>query len=336
MTKQSRTSRSRDTPSSTYNQEFAFGGTSLIRALSTQFILCVFYFMPSRTILTHLVEWNPEWIRIVEFTSRLIQWISFPRSLFKEATERDELSNSWVYFLFWEDENEKVQVYIGQALDLSERLKYHLRSSEKDFWTATVCFTKWREKFDSAEVNFLESKLIKKAGESRRVDILNWTLWNKEHLSEFKISDLEEFLNDLEILLWTLGYSILSPYIQKNTKWEIFDPSNKKEIIYSIKRWWYESKMVYTNEWIIVIEWSTWKQITEWWIKDGILKRREKLELQKIIKIQDDGSIIFLKDHLFKTPSWAAMIVAWNTLNGWWEWKDELWKCLWENENYWQ
>jgi hypothetical protein len=40
-----RITRSRDTPLSTYNQESAFGGTSLKRALSTQFILCAFLFM---------------------------------------------------------------------------------------------------------------------------------------------------------------------------------------------------------------------------------------------------------------------------------------------------
>lgn len=291
--------------------------------------------MQSRTILTHLVGWNPEWIRIVEFSNRSIQCISFPRAIFHEAINRKELLNSWVYFLFWENDDEEDKVYIWQSLNIWERLKNHLKSPQKDFWIHTICFTKGWNRLNSAEINFLENRLITKANASMKLLVENSTNWNKEFLSEFEISDLEEFLVDLEIILGTLWYWVLTPYIQKNIKWEIFDASHKKETIYSIKRWIYESKMVYTNEWFIVIAWGTWKQMTEWWIKDGILKRREKLELQKIIKIQDDGSITFLKDHLFKTPSWAAMIVAWNTLNGWWEWKDESWKCLWENENYW-
>ena len=290
----------------------------------------------SRTILTHLVSWNPDGIRIVEFTSRLIQWISFPRSLFKEVAERKELSNSWVYFLFWEDENEKVQVYIGQALDLVERLKNHLRSSEKYFWTATVCFTKWREKFDSAEVNFLESKLIKKAEESKRVEVLNGTSWNREHLSEFKISDLVEFLDDLEILLWTLGYSILSPYIFKSKWWEVFNIENQPEVIYYLNRWDCEWKMVYTNEGFIVLKDSMGQSMKSSWLKDWILKRRERLEKEWVISILVDWKIRFLKDHLFKTPSWWSMILSGSASNWWWDWKDLNGKSLWENENYWQ
>ena len=290
----------------------------------------------SRTIVTHLLSWNSDWIKIVEFTNRMIRGMAFSRNIIKEAFERNELSNSWIYFLFWEDENEKSLVYIGQALDIWKRLKDHLRSEEKNFWNYTICFTKWNKQFDSAEVNFLEWTLIKKAKDAWKYEVINSTIWNKEHVDEFKINELDEFISDLEILIWTLSYPVLTPYVRKNTKWEVFDNENKKESIYFLKRPPFEAKMVYTNEWTIVLEWSTWKQLTDWGLKDGIWKRREKLEKQDIIKINQDWSILFLKDYLFKTPSGAAMIVAWNTLNGWWEWKDSSWVCLWENKNYWQ
>ena len=295
--------------------------------------------MPSRTILTHLISWNPDWIRIVEFTTRPIQWVSFPRSLFKEVTERSELSNAWVYFLFWEDENEKIQVYIGQALDLGERLKYHLRDSEKDFWTTTVCFTKWQTRLNSAEVNFLESKLIKKVKESWRVDkvnILNGNAWNREPLTEFQISDLEEFLNDLEILHWTLGYSILSPYFHKNNRWEILNNENQSEVVYYLNRWNCEWKMVYINEGFIVLKDSIWQSMQAAWLRDWILNRREKLKKDWVIEFLIDWKIKFLKDHLFKTPSWWSMILSGSASNWWWDWKDISGKSLWENENYWQ
>ncbi|MBC7498823.1 GIY-YIG nuclease family protein [Candidatus Gracilibacteria bacterium] len=295
--------------------------------------------MPSRTILTHLISGNPDGIRIVEFTTRPIQGVSFPRSLFKEVTERSELSNAGVYFLFGEDENENIQVYIGQALNITERLKNHLRSLEKNFWTTTVCFTKGQTRLNSAQVNYLESKLIKKVNESGRVDkdnILNGNAGNREPLDEFQIADLEEFLSDLEILLGTLGHSILSPYFHKNNRGEILNNENQSEVIYYLKRGNCEGKMVYINEGFIVLKDSIGQSMQACGLKDGILKRREKLEKDGVIEFLNDGKIKFLKDHLFKTPSGGSIILSGSASNGWGDWKDLNERSLGENENYWQ
>lgn len=293
--------------------------------------------MKSRTILTHLLNGNPEWLRIVEFSNRYIKWISFPRAMFEDVAKRDELSHSWVYFLFWEDENEQEKVYIGQSLNIVERLKNHLKSPQKDFWLNTVCFIKvWKDNLNSAEVNYIENQLINKSNHSWRIYVENSTWWNKEHLTEFEISDMNEFIIDLDILLWILGYPILNPLISTNKSWNIINSENKVETIYYLKRWDCEWKMVYTNEWYIVLKGSIWQSITDSWIRDWIWKRREKLISEWVLQLTDNNRILFLKNHVFKSPSGWWMIIAGSSINWWWEWKNEKWISLWDNEKHWQ
>jgi len=64
-----------------------------------------------KTIITYLVDWTPTWIKTVEFSNRLIKGISIPRKDFKDINI-EELSFSWIYFLFGEDEEWNDLVYI--------------------------------------------------------------------------------------------------------------------------------------------------------------------------------------------------------------------------------
>lgn len=71
-----------------------------------------------------------------------------PRTELEKCKERDDLTQSGVYFLFGTDEEtgENV-VYIGQAdvrkngNGLLGRLLEHKRNPDKDYWTEAVVFT---------------------------------------------------------------------------------------------------------------------------------------------------------------------------------------------------
>ena len=56
--------------------------------------------MKPRTIVTYLIDGNPAWIKTVEFSNRLIKWISIPRKYLKDSLKRDELKYSWIYIYY--------------------------------------------------------------------------------------------------------------------------------------------------------------------------------------------------------------------------------------------
>ena len=293
----------------------------------------------TRTIKIELLLWDPSGIRTIEFTNRKIKWIVIPRRLIHEAFEEDMLGRYGVYFLIWTSLDTEEQailedkIYIWQATHLKTRIKEH--NDKKDFWNTCICFTTWDNSFDSSDINFLENQLIIQSLRASRYNLENKTKGNSENISRWKKSDIEEYIEDLAILLWTLWFPILTPLVKTNIQWENVDYTWWEQKEYFLKRWSCEWRMIYTNEWFIVLKWSTWQSMKNSWIKDGIHNRREKLIKEWIIEMIDDWRIIFLKDHLFKTPSWGWMILSGSAINGWWEWKDINWKSLWEIENHW-
>ena len=276
-----------------------------------------------KTIITYLINWDPLWIKTVEFSNRLIKWIYIPRKDFKEALKREELQNSWVYILIWEDENWQPLVYIWQATILWKRLNDHYKDINKDFWNISVAFTYKDWTLNESDINFIEKRLIENAKTAWRYNVKNGNSWNNWLIQEYRIPDMIEFINDLKILLESLWFKLFKKLIDKQ------ELKNENNVYYLSSRW-SNSKWIYTNEWFLVLKWSTWPKE----LQQGVIKvkwyayrNRPKLLENSIIKEEWD-KIIFQKDYLFNSPSSAASFVSWASLNWWKEWKNKGWKTL--------
>jgi hypothetical protein len=278
--------------------------------------------MIPRTIITYLADWNPTWIKTVEFSNRLIKWISIPRKDFKESLNRDEIKYSWIYMLLGVDENDNEQAYIWQATVLWKRLNDHYKDTKKDFWNNAICFTYKDWSLTESDINFLERELINEAKRVNRYNIINWTSWNNWLIQEHRIPDMQEFMEDLKILILNLWYPILKEVI---TKKELEDEKN----VYYLNARWSNAKWFYTEEWFLVLKGSIWKsaiipyQIKQWHIK----RNRDKL-IGNWDLIEDQENINLINDILFKTPTNACNIISWWNLNWWIEWKDKNWNTL--------
>lgn len=282
--------------------------------------------MTPRTIITYLVDWNPSWIKTVEFSNRLIKWISIPRKDFKNSLDRDELKYSWVYMLLWVDENDNDVAYIWQATVLGKRINDHYRDTKKDFWNNAICFTYKDWSLTESDINYLEREMINEAKRIKRYNILNWTAWNNWLIQEHRVPDMIEFINDLKILLINLWYSLLKEMV---TKKELENDDN----IYYLDNRWSEAKWIYTDEWFLVLKWSKWpKEMVDscYTLKNYAFRNRPKLEEKWIIEYIWE-ELIFSSDYLFKSPSWASDIVVWRNTNWWILWKDKSGNTLDEN-----
>lgn len=278
--------------------------------------------MTSKTIITYLINWNPSWIKTVEFSNRLIKWLSIPRKDFKDALDRNELKNSWVYILIWIDENENEKAYIGQATVLWKRLNEHYKDEKKDFWNNAICFTYKDWSLTESDINYIEKQLINKAKKINRYSIANWNSWNNWLIQEYRIPDMQEFIQDLEILIVNLWYPIFKEIVPKNQK--------DKKNIYYLKNRWSNAELAYTEEWFIVLKNSSWpkelvkSEIEKKWYS---YKNRQILLSKWIIK-EDWDNIYFLKDYIFKSPSSASSLIMWSRTNWWILWKDKKWNTL--------
>lgn len=290
----------------------------------------------TRTIRMELLSGKADWIKSIGFTSRIIRWLVIPRKLIDDWFHEREMSQYGIYFLIGNneqsDENENV-AYIWQTVNLKERIKNH--SSEKDFWNYCICFTTSDNSFDSSDINYLENQLILQSKIAERYIILNGNNWNTENISRWKKSDIDEYIEDLEVLLWVLWFPVITPFIQKQEGGKILENKSQSEI-YIIRQQTYEGKMIHTNEGFVVLEWSSGKPPTTSGIKDWIGIKRMELMKEWVIKILENESIVFLRDHLFKSPSWAGAIIVWNASNWWLEWKNKKWLSIWEIEDYWK
>lgn len=279
--------------------------------------------MTPKTIITYLVDWNPSWIKTVEFSNRLIKWLSIPRKDFKDSLKRKELDFSWIYFLLWEDEDWNNLAYIGQATVLKNRLTSHYNDTNKDFWNSAICFTYKDWSLTESDINFLEKELITEAKKVNRYEIKNNTVWNYWLIQEHRMPDMEEFISDLKILILNLWYSVLKEVISKK---EIENNDN----LYYLKSRWSDAKWIYTEEWFIILKWSKLAIDNVNCIGERDLNKRNSFIEQKCKK--EWSEIIVSEDTPFKSPSLASFIVTWSSMNWWDAWKDRDWKTLNENE----
>lgn len=145
-----------------------------------------------------------------------------PRDRLSACKERDDLSQSSVYFLFGgaADGNRDV-VYIGQAGirknggGILTRLMEHDKNPEKDYWTEAVVFTTSNNSFGQTELSFLENRFCNMALEAKRYEVKNAVEPTPGNITEEKESELEEYADYAELILGVLGYKVFEAQAYK-------------------------------------------------------------------------------------------------------------------------
>ncbi len=152
----------------------------------------------------------------------------------------------------------------------------------------------------------------------------NTTESSLPNLSESDTAEMEEYLENLRILLSSLGYPILQEFATRRDKDE--------GVLFYCKGKGAVAKGRMTNEGFIVYKGSTAStQITE-----SVRKRNERL-ISSLLELGHIGKIseklfTFEKDYLFNTPSAASDLIVGHSSNGWDYWKTKQGKTLKEIE----
>ncbi len=248
--------------------------------------------------------------------------IKIPRKLLKDSAKREELVKAGVYFLFGKSEEnpDEDAVYIGEAEEVYKRLIQH---QKLEFWSEAVVFISKDENLNKAHVKYLEAKLYEMAIAAKRYTITNSSTPTCPAISESEQAVMTEFISNLRILINTLGYKMLEP---------LADAKEKQKDLYFIKAArGANAKAVVTNEGVVVIEGSEIATSTVPSMTTAFINQRQKLIDQGVIQ-KAHGKLLFVKDHLFSSPSTAAAVVMGRNANGRIEWKDKKGKTFKEKE----
>ena len=247
-------------------------------------------------------------------TAELSNWngkaIKIPRTEVSSC-ERDDIKGVGVYFLICQEDDGTDSVYIGVAENVLDRLTQHLRDfqsgKEKYYWNTAVIFV--GRDLNKALIRYLENRFVEIAKECGRYTVLTKNTYKNTVLKEAQIASMEEFIDNVKILINTLGYKVLVPV-----------PKANDETIYLYcKGSGASAKGFVSAGGFTVLEGST---VSDHTVPSLETKGKSYYNLRNtLIK---DGTIsdrVFTRDYEFKAPSAASAVILGHTSNGNVDWK---------------
>lgn len=282
-----------------------------------------------KTIQIFLPGGDPRGIRVAEITTRIVQVIEVPRSLLSEFLKMPESGQVALYFLVGatEDGTEQ-QVYIGQTGDLHTRLATH--NKEKDFWERVLVLISRTNNLTQTHALYLEWHCLQSARTAGRYAIANGNSGSKPHTPPPLEADCLEVFDTGRTLLATLGYPIFDPVVRS-----VAQPADEKvnitqsepEELFYCKGDGIDGRGLFTTEGFVVLKDSIGRRENSPSINPSFIQLR--LRLIESGTIRENGSqLVFTKDHLFPSPSTAAVSLAGRNSNGWTMWRNKAGKTL--------
>lgn len=128
-----------------------------------------------------------------------------------------ELTNGGVYFLLVTGEEGLKSVYIGESLNIKERLKQHINDyevgKEPYYWDEAICFS--NQKMSKGLALGLEAHLVKLSRAYNRVEILTQNISKRTLPSSEKVM-VRGMLEHIRLVLRTFGYVFLDSKLLKD------------------------------------------------------------------------------------------------------------------------
>ena len=210
------------------------------------------------------------------------------------------------------------KAYVGEADDVGKRLLEHAKDKSKDFWERGCFITSKDQNLTKAHARYLESRLfgiIKKSGRARLANVNNPSTVK---LPEADLSDMEYFIDQIQLTLPVLGMDFLRlPLAAGSTEEVRFILTNRK---HSIK-----AQAVERDDEFVLLKGSraqpTWRD--EGSVDSGYAQLHSSLLTSGRINSDNETTAIFSDDVPFNSPSAAAAVVLGSKANGRKMWRVE-------------
>ena len=263
-------------------------------------------------------------------TAELSNWngkaIKIPR-IEVASCKRDDIAGPGVYFLFCKEDDGDDSVYIGEAENIKDRLVQHIRDNqsgkEKYYWNAAVLFT--GRDLNKAQIRYLEYRLVEIARDSKRYKVLTKNTYKNTVMKESQKSAMEEFIENIKILINALGYKVLEPVAVKPAAAGAAAEVSEE---YYLSAGSASATGVVTSEGFVVYKGAVINEkISEKSVSPGMIKLSEKHIAEK--HVVDN---VTTEDILFNSSSAAAVFVLGYSVSGPMTWKTKDGRTLKEIE----
>ena len=186
--------------------------------------------------------------------------------------------------------------------------------TQKDFWTEAIVFISKDENLNKAHIKYLENRLFDIAKSVNRYQIDNYSIPTQSSIAESDRAEMEEFLENIKILINTLGHKVFE------VKREIKTIERElQETFYIRAVRGANAKGEPTSDGFVVFKGSKVAISPVPSFKNFLRLRAELIENDIIIK---NGEYFeFSEDYVFSSPSTAAAIVMGRNANGLSEWR---------------
>lgn len=264
-----------------------------------------------KTIKIFLIDGEPNGRMSCELSNWSGKAYKIPRIKIKDCSDRADLTSTGVYLLFGKDDSGKDKVYIGEAESILKRLNQQL--TQKDFWNEAIIFISKDENLNKAHIKYLENRLHDIAKSANRYIVDNYIIPTQSSISESDRAEMEEFIENIKMLVNTLGHKVFDDKREISTK--------KKQDIFMIKAArGADAFGEPTSDGFVVLKGSKFALTSTPSMSTSLVKLRQKLIDDGVI-YNVEGSLLLSDDYIFTSPSLAAAIVMGRNANGLEEWK---------------
>lgn len=275
--------------------------------------------MAGRSVRLFLIDGTPQGMRTAEVGNWTGLALVCPRTDLVRLSQRPEVRKTGVYILVGPSESAAsgLTVYVGEADEVWTRLSTH--DVKKDFWTHLAVFVSKDENLTKAHVCWLEASLFREIKGARRAELDNVNEPSGGKLPEADTADMETYLDNVRLLLPTLGIDVLrADAIQGRNA-----PEKRDELVLELKWEDARAECVVRNSRFVVRDGSLARAKEVDSLGDGSRALRRSLREAGVLVPADGSPALyrFAQEYPFDSPSGAAAVVTGTSVNGRTAWK---------------
>lgn len=278
-----------------------------------------------KSIELFLVNGTADSLIIAELSNWNGKAIKIPR-IEVSSCDRDDITQAGVYFLFCKEDDGSDSVYIGEAENVKDRLVQHLRDyqseKEKYYWSTAVVFI--GRDLNKALIRYLENRFVEIARASKRHLVLTKNTYRNTVMKESQVAVMEEFVDNVKILINALGYKVLEPFAQVDSSTATVDD----ELLFITSGSVNATGKVTAEGFVVFAGATVNEKMSVKSLSAGMQKQRQKLFDSP--KVND---LVTTEDILFSSSSAAADFILGYSVSGPRTWKTKDGKSLKEIES---
>ncbi|HEV2515402.1 MAG TPA: GIY-YIG nuclease family protein [Devosia sp.] len=275
----------------------------------------------ARSIRLFLADGTPDGVIVAEVGNWVGKALTAPRTRLLDLLRRPECAQTGIYVLLGPDPERAGGTvgYIGEADDVAARLRFHMRSGDKDFFERAAVIVASDNNLTKGHVKYLEARLIRATLDAGSVPLTNTRAPDFQRLPEADRADMDYFLDQLRIVLPILSFDLFRGRVAAETTAVTIAAAGARFVFSPAGA---SAMAIEGADGFVVLAGSTARKGETGTFPAGYRALRDEL-LRDGTLIDDGEQYRFAQDVPFTSPSAAAAIVAGRSATGPGEWKVE-------------